>query len=83
MLSESCGSNSTQTLQIMSDVFKLLDRLVEIDNFEAQREIANELKTELGRILKELSDVKGKNIEILESIFQYQIESEKENDSEH
>ncbi len=58
------GNEKTDEL----DLFSIIDRLVNVSDTRARRELADTLKTEFGKILLDLSKQKDRNIKLLESI---------------
>jgi len=48
------------------DVFSIIDRVIYTNDASARRELADALKTELGKLLLDLANQKDKNIKLLE-----------------
>ncbi|MGB3464077.1 MAG: helix-turn-helix transcriptional regulator [Cyclobacteriaceae bacterium] len=61
------------------DVFSIIDRVIQTNDTNARRQMADALKTEMGKLLLDLSRQKEKNITLLEQV-QHHSESKRQSD---
>ena len=50
----------------MDDLYSGLDRLMQLNDYAAKKELASDIKTGIGRLLIELSKAKSQTIQLLE-----------------